>query len=126
MRKIRSRLKAAVALSLAFVAYAGATNTYDYKPGEFLVIDGGTSPDKKFFIVSRENKAGELGVYFRAAHTKNSSDNSKKWQPIWIPRPTHTTHIGRRTPNMLELHRGLTGTGRTTPFIGLKIDAHIR
>ena len=70
MRKIRSRLKAAVALSLAFVAYAGATNTYDYKPGEFLVIDGGTSPDKKFFIVSRENKAGELGVYFRAAHTK--------------------------------------------------------
>ena len=43
---------------------------YDYKPGEFLVIDGGTSPDKKFSIVSGENKAGEFGVYLRDAHTK--------------------------------------------------------
>src|SRR6185369_17940848 len=70
MRQIRSRLKAAVALSLAFVAHAGATATYDYKPGEFLVIDGGTSPDKKFSIVSGENKAGEFGVYLRDARTK--------------------------------------------------------
>ena len=43
---------------------------YDYKPGEFLVIDGGTSPDKKFSIVSGENKAGEFGVYLRDAQTK--------------------------------------------------------
>ena len=43
-------MKAAVALSLAFVNHAGATAMYDYKPGEFLVIDGGTSPDKKFSI----------------------------------------------------------------------------
>ena len=70
MRQIRSRLRAAVALSLAFVAHAGATASYDYKPGEFLVIDGGTSPDKKFSIVSGENKAGEFGVYLRDAHTK--------------------------------------------------------
>ena len=70
MRQIRSRLGAAVALSLAFVAHAGATATYNYKPGEFLVIDGGTSPDKKFSIVSGENKAGEFGVYLRDAQTK--------------------------------------------------------
>jgi hypothetical protein len=70
MRQIRSRLRAAVALSLAFVAHAGATATYDYKPGEFLVIDGGTSPDKKFSIVSGENNAGEFGVYLRDAQTK--------------------------------------------------------
>ena len=43
---------------------------YDYKPGEFLVIDGGTSPDKKFSIVTGENKAGEFGVYLRDAQTK--------------------------------------------------------
>jgi hypothetical protein len=48
-------MRAAVALSLAFVAHAAATTTYDYKPGEFLVIDGGTSPDRKFSIVSGEN-----------------------------------------------------------------------
>jgi hypothetical protein len=71
MRQIQSRLRAAVALSLAFVAHAGATATYDYKPGEFLVIDGGTSPDKKFSIVTSENKAGEFGVYLRDAHTKS-------------------------------------------------------
>src|SRR6266511_2889702 len=72
MRQIRSRMRAAIAiaLSLAFVAHAGATATYDYKPGEFLVIDGGTSPDKKFSIVTGENKAGEFGVYLRDAHTK--------------------------------------------------------
>src|SRR5437773_9977722 len=63
MRQIRSRTRAAVALSLVFVAHAGATATYDYKPGEFLVIDGGTSPDKKLSIVTGENKAGEFGVY---------------------------------------------------------------
>ncbi len=63
-------MKAAVALSLAFVAHAGATATYDYKLGEFLVIDGGTSPDKNFSIVSGENKAGDFGVYLRDAHTK--------------------------------------------------------
>jgi hypothetical protein len=70
MRQNRSRLRAAVALSLVFVAYAGATATYDYKPGEFLVIDGGTSPDKKFSIVTGENKAGDFGVYLRDAQTK--------------------------------------------------------
>jgi hypothetical protein len=70
MRQTRSRTRAVVALSLAFVAHAGATATYDYKPGEFLAIDGGTSPDKKFSIVSGENKAGEFGVYLRDAQTK--------------------------------------------------------
>ena len=64
------RAAIALALSLGFVVHVGATATYDYKPGQFLVIDGGTSPDKKFSIVSGENKAGEFGVYLRDAHTK--------------------------------------------------------
>jgi hypothetical protein len=70
MRQIRSRMGAAVAISLAFIVHAGATAMYDYKPGQFLVIDRGTSPDKKFSIVAGENKAGEFGVYLRDAHTK--------------------------------------------------------
>jgi len=70
MRQIRARTRVGVALNLAFVAYAGATATYDYKPGEFLVIDGGTSPDKKFSIVTGENKAGDFGVYLRDAQSK--------------------------------------------------------
>jgi len=63
-------MRAAVALSLAFVTHAGAAAMYDYKPGEFLVIDGGTSPDKNFSIVSGENKAGDFGAYLRDAQTK--------------------------------------------------------
>lgn len=70
MRNFRTQIAIIGALILALVAGAGATATYDYKPGEFLVIDGGTSPDKKFSIVSGENKAGEFGVYLRDAHTK--------------------------------------------------------
>ena len=64
------RAAIALALSLAFVVQAGATAMYDYKPGEFLVIDGGTSPDKKFSVVSGENNAGAFGVYLRDAQTK--------------------------------------------------------
>ena len=64
------RATVVLALSLAFVAHAGATAMYDYKPGEFLVIDGGTSPDKKFSIVAGESKSGEFGVYLRDAQTK--------------------------------------------------------
>ena len=63
-------MRAAVALSLAFVAHAGATAMYDYKPGEFLVIDGGTSPDKKFSIVADESKSGDFGIYLKDAQTK--------------------------------------------------------
>jgi hypothetical protein len=70
MRQIRSRTRAAVALSLAFVAHAGATATYDYKPGQFLVIDGGTSPNKKFCIVAGESKSGDFGIYLKDAQTK--------------------------------------------------------
>jgi len=70
MKQIRARIIAASALTFGFVAHVGATDSYDYKPGQFLVIHGGTSPDKKFSIVSGENKAGEFGVYLRDARTK--------------------------------------------------------
>lgn len=70
MKQIRTRIIAASALTLGFVAHVGATDSYDYKPGQFLVIHGGTSPDKMFSIVSGENKAGKFGVYLRDARTK--------------------------------------------------------
>jgi hypothetical protein len=70
MKQIRTRIIAVSALALALVPHVGATASYDYKPGQLLVIGGGTSPDKKFSIVSGENKAGEFGVYLRDARTK--------------------------------------------------------
>ena len=56
-------MSAAIGMNLMFGLPAGATATYHYNRGEFLVVDGGTSPDKKFSIVSGKNKAGEFGVY---------------------------------------------------------------
>ena len=70
MRQIRSQIIATGALILAPVSQADATAEHHYKPGEFLIVDGGTSPDKKFSIVAGDNKAGEFGVYLRDAHTK--------------------------------------------------------
>ena len=70
MKRSRSITIVVGALTLAFIAHVGATASYDYKPGQFLVIDGGTSPDKKLCIVTGENKAGEFGVYLRDAQTK--------------------------------------------------------
>ena len=58
------------ALSLAFVLHAGATASYTYKPRDLVVIDGRTSPDRKFSIVSGKNEAGEFGVYLRDAQTE--------------------------------------------------------
>ena len=128
MRQIRSQqTRAVITLSLAFVAHAGATATYDYGGGKYLVIDVRTSPDKMFSIVSGENKAGEFGVYLRDVQIKKLIGQLEEGGYQYsFRRPTHSTPRGRRIANMLELRRGLTGTGRTTPFIALKIDAHIR
>ena len=64
-----------VLVPLMFLAFAAvektrATSSYDYKPGEFLVIDHGKSPDKKFAIVTGHNKGDEFGVYLQDAQTK--------------------------------------------------------
>ena len=70
MRQIRSQIIATSALILVLVSQADATADHDYKPGEFLIVHGGTSPDKKFFIVAGDNKTGEFGVYLRDGQTK--------------------------------------------------------
>ena len=57
-------------IGFAIVAKISATAMYDYKPGQFLVIDGGKSPDKQFAIVSGEDKSGNFGVQLMDAKTK--------------------------------------------------------
>jgi len=57
-------------VGFATVAKINATATYDYKRGQFLVIDGGKSPDKQFAIVSGEDKSGNFGVQLMDAKTK--------------------------------------------------------
>jgi hypothetical protein len=42
VRQIRSQIIATGALILALVSQADATAEHDYKPGEFLIVDGGT------------------------------------------------------------------------------------
>lgn len=68
MRIVSSTLSGA--LLFALIPIAGATATYDYKRGEFLLVTGGKSPDKKYSIVAGENKKGEFGVYLMDAQSK--------------------------------------------------------
>jgi len=70
VKNLRLEGKLVALLIFAFAVDAIATATYDYKPGEFLVIEGGKSPDKKFSIVSGENKAGGFRVCLMDAQTK--------------------------------------------------------
>ena len=58
-------------ISLVAIIRLQATDTYEYKRGELLVVKGGRSPDKQFAIVSGENKSGEFGIYLTDARTKN-------------------------------------------------------
>ena len=59
-----------LAVALAAIIELGATSSYHYKLGEFLVIDHGKSPDKKFAIVAGHNKTDEFGVFLQDAQTK--------------------------------------------------------
>ena len=43
----------------AFAAAALATSNYDYKPGEFVTVSGGKSPDGRYVIATHGE--GELG-----------------------------------------------------------------
>ena len=77
-----------IGLLLALIATAGAAPMhYDYKPGEFLVVKGGESPDKQFSIVSGENKAGEFGVYLMDAKTKNVLGRLEEVETSWDTAP---------------------------------------
>jgi hypothetical protein len=77
-----------IAPLFAFVATAGAAPMYyDYKPGEFLVIKGGESPDKTFSIVSGEDKAGEFGVYLMDAKTKTVLGRLEEVETSWDTAP---------------------------------------
>ena len=77
-----------IALLFALVATAGAAPMdYDYKPGEFLVIKSGESPDKTFSIVSGEDKAGEFGVYLMDAKTKAVLGRLEEIETSWGTAP---------------------------------------
>jgi hypothetical protein len=58
------------ALWFALATKIEATASYDYKPGEFLVIKGGLSPDKKFSIVAGEDKALGFRICLMDAQTR--------------------------------------------------------
>jgi hypothetical protein len=116
-------MSAAVAASLLFAVHAGATASYHYRRGEFLVVDGGTSPDKNFSIVSGENKAGEFGVYLRDAHTKKLIGQLEEvateldsapdaYRAHWAPDSKHVgitsradRHLGRNVIYRIENRR---------------------
>jgi hypothetical protein len=70
-------MRAAVALSLAFVAHAGATATYDYKAGKFLVIGSQ-------WQVKERDPSATLGQYGGAEKLEQESDESAALYHVWF------------------------------------------
>ena len=114
MRNITRAIRIlAFLLAAVFVTEARATAEYDYKPGEFLVIKDGKSPDKKFSIVSGENKKGEFGVYLMDAPTKKIIGRLEEvatdldtapdaYRAVWSPDSKHVGISSRSDRHMLE------------------------
>ncbi len=61
MRRMPTLLAMSGALVLACLAAAQATSTYDYKPHEYALVDGGLAPNKRFSIAA--NGYGSFHVY---------------------------------------------------------------
>ena len=102
------RVRLVIALLFALVAAAGAApRYYNYKPGEFLVIKGGESPDKTFSIVSGEDKAGEFGVYLMDAKTKTVLGRLEEVQTSWDTAPER--YRAQWSPD--SKHVGITSFG---------------
>lgn len=60
----------AVTMLVGGIIESFATDWYDYKPAELLVVKGGNSPGKEFSIVSGKNESGKFGIYLMDAQTK--------------------------------------------------------
>jgi hypothetical protein len=115
VRELNVTMRVVVGLfaAAAFVTTASATAEYDYKPGEFLVIKDGKSPDKKFSIVSGENQKGEFGVYLMDAQTKKMIGRLEEvatdldtapdaYYAHWSPDSKHVGISTRSDRHMLE------------------------
>jgi len=90
-----------------------ATATYDYKPGELLVVKNGKSPDQKFSIVSGRNESGAFGVYLMDAQTKKligkleevatGLDNAPEaYRAHWSPDSKHVGISSRSDRDQME------------------------
>jgi hypothetical protein len=103
----------AFALVCAFAVKVFATATYDYKPGELVVIKGGKSPDKKFSIVSGEDRKEHFGVFLMDAQTKkiigpleevatDLDSAPDAYRAHWSPDSKHVAISSRSDRHMLE------------------------
>ena len=90
-----------------FVTADAAQMDYTYKPGEFLVIKAGESPDKKFCIVAGKNEAGEFGVYLMDRQTKKVLGELKEVETSWDTAPE--AYGARWSPD--SKHVGITSRG---------------
>ncbi len=97
-----------ITLLFTLVAKAGAEPMYhDYKPGEFLIIKGGESPDKSFSIVSGENRTGEFEVCLMDAQTNKVLGHLEAVVTGWDTAPE--AYGARWSPD--SKHVGITSKG---------------
>jgi len=101
MRQPLLAISAALVLTcVGLPVRAGATSVYDYKPKEYVIVDGGLAPNKRFAIAA--NGYGSFHVYLMAepAHkpiaTLASIDNDaildtgpSAYHAVWSPDSRH-------------------------------------
>ena len=97
-----------------FGLQAGATSVYDYKPKEYVVVDGGLAPNKRFAIAA--NGYGSFHVYLMAepAHKPiaalASIDNDaildtgpSAYHAVWSPDSRHVAMHFRSDRHVLTM-----------------------
>ena len=89
----------AFALVAAFGVKVFATATYDYKPGELLVVEGGKSPDKNSRSFRAKTRRNTLASTCWTRGQRKSSARWKRSRPIWTARQMPIARIGRRIRN---------------------------
>jgi hypothetical protein len=114
-----------ITLLFALFATAGAAPPmdYNYKSGELLVIKGGESPDKRFSIVSGENKAGEFGVYLMDAQTKEVLGQLEEVETGWETAPEGYNAQWSPDSKHVGITPGVSGVGCSMSSTESKIGA---
>jgi hypothetical protein len=115
MRQPLLAISAALVLTcVGLPVRAGATSVYDYKPKEYVIVDGGLAPNKRFAIAA--NGYGSFHVYLMAepAHkpiaTLASIDNDavldtgpSAYHAVWSPDSRHVAVHFRSDRHVLTM-----------------------
>jgi hypothetical protein len=114
MRQMPAILAMSGTIVLACSATAQATSTYDYKPREFALVDGGLAPNKRFSIAANGYRSFHVYLMAEPAHKPiaalASIDNDaildtgpSAYHAVWSPDSRHVAMHFRSARHVLTM-----------------------